>query len=437
MQLTQAGAVVIQKVVDHGRSLDQALLEVPSQFEGSLPALKELCFGGCRFYFYYDAVISGLVSKPLKQKDRLIHFLIVAAFYQLDHMSVPDHAVVNETVKALKNSKQDWARNFVNGVLRNYLRNREKIAGKLNDDTSTESSFYSFPLHLYEMIRADWPQYYRSILDASNEKPPLTIRVNTSRVTCEEYMDILTREGTGFDPTEDSEIGINFEKPVGVMDIPGFDNGDVSVQDESAQLTARALDLEAGMRVLDGCAAPGGKSCLLLESEPGLGEVVAVDLPHRVAGIRENLQRIDLAATVVESDLTDTNAWWDGELFDRILLDVPCSGSGVIRRHPDIRHRRQTSDIEKFHQQQLNLLDAVWKMLKPGGVVLYVTCSILKQENDLTIEKFLEQITDYELQSLEPVFGLETRYGRQRLPGVHSGDGFYYCKLRRTPKEIK
>jgi 16S rRNA (cytosine967-C5)-methyltransferase len=435
MQLTQAGAIVIQKVVDHGRSLDQALMEAPSQFEGSLPALKELCFGGCRFYFYYDAIISGLVSKPLKQKDRLIHFLIISAFYQLDCMSVPDHAVVNETVKALKKSKQDWARNFVNGVLRNYLRNREEIAGKLMDNPSTEYSFYSFPSHLYELIRSDWPEYYRSILDASNEKPPLTIRVNTSRVTREAYMNILSQQGTGFCSTVDSEIGITFEKPVGVREVPGFDKGEASVQDESAQLVARGLDMEAGMRVLDGCAAPGGKTCLLLESEPGLDELVAVDLPERVEGIRENLQRIGLTAAIVESDFVDTEAWWDGAFFDRILMDVPCSGSGVMRRHPDIRHRRQAGDIAKFHRQQLILLDTAWKMLKPGGVLLYVTCSIFNQENDLTVEKFLGRITDFELQSLEPVFGLETRYGRQRLPGVHSGDGFYYCKLRRTPKE--
>jgi len=187
--------------------------------------------------------------------------------------------------------------------------------------------------------------------------------------------------------------------------------------------------------VLDGCAAPGGKTCLLLESEPGLDELVAVDLPRRVEGIRENLQRIGLTAAIVESDFVDTEAWWDGAFFDRILMDVPCSGSGVIRRHPDIRHRRQAGDIAKFHRQQLILLDTAWKMLKPGGVLLYVTCSIFNQENDLTVEKFLGRITDFELQSLEPVFGLETRYGRQRLPGVHSGDGFYYCKLRRTPKE--
>ena len=435
MQLTQAGAVVIQKVVDHGRSLDQALIEAPSQFEGSLPALKELCFGGCRFYFYYDAIISGLVSKPLKQKDRLIHFLIVAAFYQLDHMSVPDHAVVNETVKALKKSKQDWARNFVNGVLRNYLRNREEIAAKLKSNATIEHRFYAFPRYLYEMIQSDWPAYYRLILGASNKKPPLTIRVNASRVTREAYMNFLSQQGIAVHSTADSAIGITFEKPVGVMEIPGFVKGDVSVQDESAQLVARALDMEAGMRVLDGCAAPGGKTCLLLESKPGLGEMVAVDLPHRVAGIRENLQRIGLTATIVDSDFIDTDAWWDGVSFDRILMDVPCSGSGVIRRHPDIRHRRQDGDIEKFHLQQLSLLNTAWKMLKPGGVLLYVTCSVFSQENDCTVEKFLGCITDFELQSLESVFGLKTRYGRQRLPGLHSGDGFYYCKLRRTLKE--
>ena len=199
-------------------------------------------------------------------------------------MASPDHAVVNETVKALKSSKQDWARNFVNGVLRNYLRNRDSIAAKLKADPGRENSFYSFPAHLYEMIRKDWPEHYRSVLGASNDKPPLTVRINASSLNREAYAVDLERSGLGYCLTADSEIGFTLDKPVGVLDIPGFSNGQVSVQDESAQLIAGALALEAGMRVLDGCAAPGGKTCLLLESETGLDEVVAVDLPPQSGG---------------------------------------------------------------------------------------------------------------------------------------------------------
>ena len=207
------------------------------------------------------------------------------------------------------------------------------------------------------------------------------------------------------------------------------------MQDESAQLVAAALTLSTGQRILDGCAAPGGKTCLILESVSGALEVVAVDLPERVQGIRENLERLKLNARVVAADLTRTESWWDGKSFDRILLDVPCSGSGVIRRHPDIKHRRRLSDIEKFAGQQTRMLDSAWPLLAPGGQLLYVTCSIFRAENDHVIGKFVNRRDDFELQSLGDEFGIATQFGRQRLPGVHSGDGFYYASIRKHRKD--
>jgi 16S rRNA (cytosine967-C5)-methyltransferase len=312
-------------------------------------------------------------------------------------------------------------------VLRSYLRSRSSLIESID----MEYEKLSFPKHLYDSIKADWPENYLEILTVSNQKPPLTLRVNQQSSSREEYLETLLSEEIGFEITNDSVIGFTLNKPVDVGSIPGFSQGAVSVQDESAQLTAFALDLEKGFRVLDGCAAPGGKTCLLLETQPDITELVAIDFPHRIQGIHENLERMGLSAKVVESDMSKLDYWWDQVSFDRILLDVPCSGTGVIRRHPDIRHRRRQEDIKKFHDQQIKLLNTAWQLLKPGGVMLYVTCSVLKYENDGVIGEFLENLDNYQLQSLQPVFGLETEFGRQRLPGVHSGDGFYYCKLQK------
>ncbi len=433
MHLDLAAAEVLQGVLDKGQSLDSAIEGLGDSFNGNYSVLREITFGGCRFYIYLENILSRLLVKPIKNRDRKVHFLLVSALYQIEFMRVPDHAVVNECVHSLANTEFSWAQNLTNAVLRNFLRKRDKIIPVAdNGNTGNEHIVQAFPKHLYDRIKRDWPEEYRSIISASNKKPPLTLRVNQQAISRAEFVLELQERGIEYALTRDSEIGIILGNPVPVDKIPGFVEGRVSVQDESAQLITSALSLEKGQRVLDGCAAPGGKTCLILESQPELASLVAVDLPSRIISIEQNLARLRLNAILIPADLLNTSAWWDGNNFDRILLDAPCSGSGVIRRHPDIKHRRKSSDIEKFSNQQLSMINSVWPLLNPGGKLLYVTCSIFRAENDNVVEKFIKDRSDFELQSLTNIFGVKSLYGRQRLPGVHSGDGFYYCGIEKT-----
>ena len=427
------GALVLQRVVDAGQSLERALeLEVES-FQGNTSALMELAFGGCRHYIFLDGILSKLLSVPIKRKHRLLHFLLIGALYQKEFMRIPDYAVVNETVACLDGTRLVWGKKLVNGVLRNFIRSRENVIRSLGSGHITGG----FPRHLYDLIGNDWPDYLDRIVAGSNRKPPLTLRVNQRISSRAEYESCLTQRGVGFAPVADGQPGLTLDTPLPVNDIPGFVDGRVSVQDESAQLVATALELSDGQRILDGCAAPGGKTGLILEAVSGTVDLVAVDLPQRVPAIRENLERLKLNARVVAADLTRAELWWDGKPFDRILLDAPCSGSGVIRRCPDIKHHRRLSDIEQFAGLQCAMLDSVWPLLASEGLLLYVTCSIFRAENDQVIEKFVNRNDDYELQCLGEEFGIATQFGRQRLPGVHAGDGFYYASIRKHRKHSK
>ncbi len=430
MSLSLSGAYVLQRVIDGGQSLERALQPEVESFRGNTSALKELAFGGCRHYIFLDGILSKLLSTPIKRKQRLLHFLLIGALYQKEFMQIPDYAVVNEAVSCLDGARLGWGRKLVNGVLRNFIRNREDVLRSIGPDHVAAG----FPKRLYDLIGDDWPDYLDRIVAGSNRKPPLTLRVNQRIQSRSAYESCLAQRGIGFVAAANSPTGLTLDSPLPVNDIPGFADGRVSVQDESAQLVAAALALSDGQRVLDGCAAPGGKTGLILESVSGAVDLVAVDLPQRVAAIRDNLKRLKLDARVVSADLTRTESWWDGEPFDRILLDVPCSGSGVIRRRPDIKHHRRLSDIEQFAGRQCAMLDSVWPLLAPGGLMLYVTCSLFRAENDQVIEKFVNQKDDYELQSLSEEFGIATQFGRQRLPGVHAGDGFYYASIRKQRK---
>lgn len=442
MKLTMATAQVLRAVIDQGFSLERAVDEVADCFEGSLSELKEATFGGCRFYTYLDSIIAELLQKPIKERDRIVHFLLVSALYQIEFMRTPDYAVVNESVDSLDKTKQSWAKNLTNASLRNFIRKKAVILESINqarhEHVMHEKIIRAFPQYLYERVKLDWSVDYPLIIGASNEKPPLTLRINQQITSRSEVEAEFQKKDMDYTLTPDSEIGITLSKPIAAHKIPGLTQGRLSVQDESAQIIVEAMSLASGQRVLDGCAAPGGKSCLMLESQPDLACLVAIDLPHRITTITQNLERLKLnrlkpKTTLIPADLLDTKAWWDGKPFDRILLDAPCSGSGIIRRHPDIKHRRRASDIEKFADQQLSMLNAVWRLLKTGGKILYVTCSIFRAENDHVIEKFIKDRTDFELQFLSDTFGVASLFGRQRLPGVHSGDGFYYCVINKIP----
>ncbi len=427
--LQLVAAHVLRDVVDQGRSLDRTLETESERLDAAQkPALHEMAYGGLRFYNYLEGLLEQLIEKPIRRKDRMVHFLLIVGLYQLKFMRTPDHAAVNQTVKGLAASKQSWAKGLVNGVLRQFLRIME--SNKLVDleNKLSPAQRVAFPDFFHSTILDAWPDLSAQIFEASNQKPPLTLRINRQKTKREEYLKLLSEKKTEGVETKDSALGVVISQPKPVADLPMFNEGWVSVQDESAQLCTKAMQLEKNLRVLDGCAAPGGKTCAMLESEPSLN-MTAVDLPERIFSIEQNLERLGLNAVVRDMGLEEYSDWWDEQPWDRILLDVPCSGSGVIRRHPDIRHRRQPGDLERFASQQLALLETAWVMLAERGLLLYVTCSLLPQENDDVIGAFLAKEPNAKVTPLSSVGGLETQFGRQRLPGVHQGDGFYYCLL--------
>ncbi len=459
-----AAAQAVLAVVDRGRSLENALRAHATTMPHCQQArFHEICYGACRHYHYFDGMLTQLLRKPIAKPHRVLHFILLNGCYQLEHMRIPHYAVVSQSVAAVKESRFNWADKMINGVLRNFLKRRRQLRQQL----APESARHAFPVWLYREIRAHWPAHYAAVLAASNCKPPLTLRVNQRRISRAAYLNQLAQADIAAQPTEHSEWGVTLLNPRPVERIPGFAEGWISVQDEAAQLAGSAFSEAAsgaafgvGERVLDACAAPGGKTCLLLETQPQLAELVAVDLPTRLATLQQNLTRLGLQTAsnadtkadadtdtntnpgiktkvaVIAADLSQPTTWWDGRLFDRILLDAPCSGSGVIRRHPDIKHRRAPQDIAHFARQQFTLLANAWSLLANGGTLLYVTCSILPTENDAVIEAFLNQQPDARAQPLHAPAGLATRFGRQRLPGVHPGDGFYYCRLQHAAATI-
>ena len=426
--LQLVAAHVVRNVVDQGRSLDRTIEHESKRLRNEQHAqLRETAYGGVRHYSYFDGVLGVLLEKPIRRKDRMVHFLLVIGMYQIRYMRTPDHAAVNQTVGALAASKQSWARGLVNGVLRNFLRIvKNNGLGEIEKKLSNAQRM-AFPEFIYQSVRTSWPDQADSIFTASNQKPPFVLRTNKQKTTRQNYLSLLESHDIAATPTAESDYGIVLDQPRAVEALPMFQEGWVSVQDESAQLCTQQMLLEPGMTVLDGCAAPGGKACAMLEAEPDI-RLTAVDLPERVEAIEQNLVRLGLTANIRDMGLEEYGDWWDGEPWDRILLDVPCSGSGVIRRHPDIRHRRQPGDLARFASQQFTLLQTAWDMLARGGRLLYVTCSIFDEENDDVIDAFLKQTEDADNDPVS-LGGEVTRQGIQRLPGVHQGDGFYYCRL--------
>ncbi|CAJ2375969.1 MAG: 16S rRNA m(5)C967 methyltransferase [Arenicellales bacterium IbO2] len=424
-----AAARAVMEVVDCGRSLEAALAAHAPEVKRRA-WLREVAAGGCRHYHRFDAMLAQLMKTPLKSRDRAVHFLLVNACHQIEHMRVPDHAALSESVEAVKGTRFDWAGGLINAVLRNFLRARESLQGGLG-----AAARAAFPDWLHREIRMHWPEQCGDIFAASNCKPPLTLRVNRLKTGRDEYLGMLARAGVGAAPTADSAVGVTLDAPLPAEEIPGFAAGLASVQDEAAQLVAPAAapELRAGGRVLDGCAAPGGKTCLLLEAQPQL-RVTAVDLPERIGAVEQNLARLGLSAEVVAADLReDARAGWArGRSFDLAIVDAPCSGSGVIRRHPDIKHRRRAADIARFAEQQSQLLARAWELLADGASLLYVTCSILPAENDAVIAGFVAAHSAARAERPAAPHGIETEFGVQRLPGVHAGDGFYYCRLKKT-----
>ncbi len=413
------------------------LLECEGSLTGHLNSIKgrddaafvqELCFGCCRWFHLLQAILAQLLKKPLKGQHDELHCLLLLGLYQLRESSKADYAIINETVSACEQLGKAWARGLVNGVLRNYQRNRQEIDSKL-----PESAYYSQPAWLRKTLQQQWPEQASQIMANGNRRPPMTLRCNSARQSRDDLLRRLEQGNVSARPGQWAETAIYLDQASIAEALPGFAEGAFSVQDEASQLVPGLLQLTRGQRVLDACAAPGGKACHILESEQSLSELVALDSDARRAErIEENLQRLQLSAAIKVADARDTGAWWDGRGFDRILLDAPCSATGVIRRHPDIKLLRQRDDIARLQQLQAELLDALWPCLNPGGLLLYTTCSLLRQENEISVGNFLERCEDAKYEGIAADWGVECAYGRQLLTGDETGpDGFYFALLRK------
>ena len=420
----RALAAVLNGKASLGSSLPPLLGRVEPRDRG---LAQDLAFGTARWQPRLALLADKLLQKPFKAADRDVEALLLVGLYQLLHTRIPAHAAIGETVACVDKLKKSSLKGLLNAVLRNAQRDHEALFAELERDPVLHTAH---PRWLQKRLKADWPEHWQAICTANNEHPPLILRVNRRHGSRDDYLAELRGNGIEAEPCTFSRDGIRLLQPCDVKTLPGFAEGRVSVQDEAAQLAADLLDLAPGQRVLDACAAPGGKTCHLLEAQPQLSEVIALDLePGRLARVQENLERLQLKATLIAADGRATKVWWDGQPFQRILLDAPCSATGVIRRHPDIKLTRQADDIAALAQLQGELLDALWPTLEVGGVLLYATCSVLPQENSDNIAAFLQRTPGARELDIAGAFGLKQAHGRQLLPQADGHDGFYYAKL--------
>ncbi|WP_323155426.1 16S rRNA (cytosine(967)-C(5))-methyltransferase RsmB [Pseudomonas alvandae] len=388
---------------------------------------QDLAFGTARWQPRLSALAAKLLQKPFKAADADVEALLLVGLYQLLYTRVPAHAAIGETVGCADKLKKPWAKALLNAVLRRAQRESETLLAELEHDPVVRTAH---PRWLQKSLKAFWPEQWEAICAANNAHPPMILRVNRRHQTRDAYLALLGEAGIPAIPCQYSRDGIILETPGDVRALPGFAEGWISVQDEAAQLAADLLELAPGQRVLDACCAPGGKTCHILEAEPKLAGVVAVDLEaKRLVRVKENLERLGLEAQLIAADGRDTAVWWDGKPFQRILLDAPCSATGVIRRHPDIKLTRQPDDIAALAVLQGELLDAMWSTLEVGGMLLYATCSTLPTENTEVIEAFLARTPGARELDIATQAGLKQPHGRQLLAQEGGHDGFYYAKL--------
>lgn len=431
-------ATAVDAVVRGGRSLDNALAAAERHTPLSDRALlRMLCYGTLRYHWRLAALLDRFLTRPLKSRDQIVHSLLAIGIYQLTESRVSEHAAVSLTVEAAGLLKRPKLKGLVNAVLRSYLRQRPTLA----DDVAAPVRF-NHPQWMIDRLREDWPARWQQILNANNDRAPMWLRVNRQKTDVAAYRERLAVAAES-EPGEVAtvlpgvEAALCLTRPWAVEDLPGFADGEVSVQDAAAQLAAPWLLADGGRHILDACAAPGGKSAHLLELAAPKATLTAIDSdPERVERIHETLLRLGLEATVLAADASKPDGQWNLRPFDRILLDAPCSASGVIRRHPDIKHLRRRSDILALADSQLALLDALWELLEPGGTLLYVTCSVFSQENDGVIARFTERQTTALVNNVLPNNNIHalmapTSHGYQILPGTQGLDGFYFSCLKK------
>jgi 16S rRNA (cytosine967-C5)-methyltransferase len=432
-----AAAKISWQIIDKGQSLDAAIasfFELHDYSPQDRGFVQELIYGVCRWYGELDAVANTLLKSPIRNKDRVVHFVLLVGLYQLRHLDTAEHAGVDETVSACKQLDKQWAKNVINGCLRNYLRAPD------NSDLDGQAVNLSHPDWIKAAIKSAWPSHLDAILNANNQRPPMCLRVNRRQNSREEYLTMLKNVDISATPDPFSGDGIILDNPCAVSALPNFDEGACSVQDTAAQIAADLLLSEINiaesreLTILDACAAPGGKTAHLLERCDNAVKLDALDISERrCQQLYSTLDRLQLNADIYVADASKAPTWeppQDG--YDRILIDAPCSGLGVIRRHPDIKHHRRPSDIDTLELVQGAILDQLWSLLKPSGVLLYMTCSVLPKENEKQIIKFLKRTGDAQAIPAQHPSAQALEYGVQTLPGVHGMDGFYYCLLEKS-----
>jgi 16S rRNA (cytosine967-C5)-methyltransferase len=426
-------AYAVARILREGVTLDAALQAALSSAPAALaPSVRSLSFGAVRGYYRHEAILGRLLSQPVRSLDFLVRALLSVALFELEDGRTPEYAVVDATVTTAKATDAARAGGLINAVLRRYLRERTALDADIARNPATR---HASPVWLADRLRADWPVRWTQLLAAGDVQAPMWLRVNNRLASAEAYLETLSSAGIGARAEPRVPQALVLDAPCDVHELPGFAEGVVSVQDLGAQCVAFPLSLAAGQRVLDACAAPGGKTALIAEREPGLSKLVAVDIdPKRLNRVRENLERGDLHAELIAGDAAAPAAWWDGVPFDRILLDAPCSALGVIRRHPDIRLRKSPSEIDKLPQLQGRLLAAAFGLLARGGRLVYATCTLTRSENRDVIGAFLKGAPDAVSVPSDawpgwPGFGEPDEFGRQILPGEAGADGFYYAAL--------
>jgi 16S rRNA (cytosine967-C5)-methyltransferase len=435
----QVALTWLLQVISKGRSVNELLaLQNDSALQPQHRALaKQMLFGTLRYYHQLKTITDNLLEKPFKPKDTDLELIIIIGLYQMKYLSTPDHAAISESVELSRSINKKWAAGLINGVLRRFQREAEEIETSLAKSLQFQ---FSHPGWIVKKLKQDWPAEFEQVLTSNNLQAPMILRVNTIQNSVENYLAKLKAADISAQSHPIAIDGVILDKATDVMALPGFIEGKVTVQDAAAQLPIELLDLQSSQRVLDACAAPGGKTTHILQRQNS-AKLTAIEMSStRAEKIQLTLERLgltmpDFDCQLKVSDVTNIDNWWDGELFDRILLDVPCSASGVIRRNPDIKVHRKVTDIQPLVDIQAKILQQCWQLLKPGGILVYATCSVFKEENQNQIIKFLNE-NQADILSMPAAIHQQlsdrAEVGYQILPGEFQMDGFYFCGLKKN-----
>ena len=404
-----------------GRNLNEVLNALWRREPDLLPrtrgAVQDLSFGALRYFARLEYILQALITRPITHEG--VRCLLMVSLYQLIYSKTRPYAVVDRAVESARGMDAPWAAGFVNGVLRNFLRSKEEMLARAD---SFEPARYAHPQWWIDRLRLDYPDAWAAILEANNSHPPMTLRVNRRQIEPEQYLTLLQTAEMEAEILEGGALRL--KKPVAVDKLPNFNDGMVSVQDQGAQRAAHLLDLASGQRVLDACAAPGGKAAHILEAADVM--LTALDKDEaRLKRVAENFARLKVKGRLVTGDAATPQAWWDNKPYDRILADVPCSASGVVRRHPDIKWLRRPTDIAQFAASQRAILAALWRLLAPGGKLLYATCSLFHEENADVVTDFVASHPDAQCLPISDI------PSGQLLPNADH-DGFFYALLEKA-----